>query len=511
MLSFLKKVEEITFKHSLISGFIFGVISGFIYAPFYYFPLILTFAIFLYENLKATSSKQAVTFGFAFGFGHFATCLFWVKNAYFVFDNPDLQLIGMFVPLFFGFWGSLFTSILAYITYKCNDKYAKWLCFTGFFGILEWVRSWLFTGFPWNPFGSALAFDDNILQIISIIGIYGLSTFLMMFVSSFALLPKKTPLIVSSCIMISFFGFGFLRLKQNPTYYIENGPLIRIVQASIPQIEKNTNKEKALHEYIYLSRKDDEEKKVTHVIWPESAYPFWIEEDDFYRSFLLRAVNQGGTLITGADRKAVDEKGNINLYNSIVAVDDFGEIFLTYDKSHLVPFGEYVPLKDKLPFGIDKIANGFADFSKGDGIKTYEMFKSPPFTPLICFESIFSGKVKNKDYRPSWFLNVSNDAWYGDSAGPYQHLIATKLRATEEGIPVIRASNNGISAVIDAYGRILKKLDLDKKDYIDTPLPMKTLYTTLFGRYGNNVPMTINTIIITLVICFLLHNKKNLL
>lgn len=500
-------IKKIMLHYSFTFGFVAGLLSAMIFAPTYATYFLLTLSFFLYYIILAEKINQVVLFAFGFAFSHFAVSLMWVMNAYTVFGNDGLEALSVFVPVFFGLWGSLFIIPVAYITYKTPGIYKKWLCFAAAWSFFEWVRSWLFTGFPWNTLSTALAFDLNAVQSISLFGVYGLSFFVVLCSSSLALLPKIKPIIISLIAMAVLYGYGYKRLYDNPTYYVEKSPYIRIVQPNLSLVEKNKNREQALHEHINLSRVNDSKKEITHVIWPESAYPYWLDEEDtFYYSFLIRALNRDGTLITGGDRKE-SKDGITKLYNSIVAIDDLGQSFITYDKSHLVPFGEYVPLKKYMPSFIRKIADGFTDFSKGEGIKTYDLYNAPPFTPLICFEVIFSGRVKDDDYRPAWFINISNDAWYGKSEGPYQHLVNAQLRAIEEGIPVIRAANTGISAVIDAYGRIIDKIDLNEKGYINTKIPVATLYPPLFGEYGNYIPVTFTMTIMGIIFILAIREK----
>ena len=501
-------IKKTTLRYNFTFGFICGFLSAMIFAPTYATFFLITLSFFLYQITIAEKMRQVLLFAFGFAFSHFAVSLMWVMNAYTVFGNNDLELLSGLVPVFFGLWGSLFIVPVACITYKTPGLYKKWICFAAAWSLFEWIRSWLFTGFPWNILSTALAFDLNIMQSISLFGVYGLSFFVVLCSSSLALLPKTKPVIISLIIAASFYGFGYKRLYDNPTYYVEKSPYIRIVQPNLSLAEKNKNRENALHEHINLSRIEDTKKEITHVIWPESAYPYWLDEEDtFYYSFLISALNRDGTLITGGDRKET-KNGISKLYNSIVAIDDLGQSFITYDKSHLVPFGEYVPLKEYMPSFIRKIADGFTDFSKGEGLKTYNLYKAPPFAPLICFEVIFSGRVKDDEFRPSWFVNISNDAWYGKSEGPYQHLVNAQLRAIEEGIPVIRAANTGISAVIDAYGRIVDKIDLDKKGYINTKIPVATLFPPLFGEYGNYIPVTFTATILIIILMLSLYEKR---
>lgn len=235
-------------------------------------------------------------------------------------------------------------------------------------------------------------------------------------------------------------------------------------------------------------------RPLSAIIWPEAAVPMLLNTSADAQRMLAQIIPSNGILLTGASRKE-----NKNLYTGLSVLNEKGDIIHSYDKTHLVPFGEYVPFKQFLP--VEKITPGAIDFTAGKGIETVSPSNIPPFSPLICYEALFPGEVvqspsatymsathltkrpaEHPAKRPEWLLNLTNDAWYGRSSGPYQHLALTRLRAIEEGLPLIRAANNGISAVIDANGRILYKLGLDDVGFIDFELP-KPLKTTFYSHY----------------------------
>lgn len=167
----------------------------------------------------------------------------------------------------------------------------------------------------------------------------------------------------------------------------------------------------------------------------------------------------------------------------MVAVDRKGNVVGSFDKFHLVPFGEYMPLGDILPF--DKITPGRLDFSAGPGPATVDLAGLPPVGPLICYEAIFPGEVVNPDNRPEWLLNLTNDAWYGQTAGPHQHLAITRMRAVEEGLPFVRSANTGISAVFDAWGREITRVGLNQKGVLDVKLPRPTPKKTIYAEFND--------------------------
>ncbi|MEQ9447452.1 MAG: apolipoprotein N-acyltransferase, partial [Rhodospirillaceae bacterium] len=225
--------------------------------------------------------------------------------------------------------------------------------------------------------------------------------------------------------------------------------------------------------------KSDGFEDITLVVWPETAVPFNLWRDPNLLRIVATAAPPGGSLVTGAPRYTSDGEG----FNALHVIDEDASIRETYDKVHLVPFGEYVPLADFL--GGLNIAVARGGLSSGPGLTTLNLPGLPAASPLICYEVIFPGAVTDPDGpRPGFLLNLTNDAWFGRSSGPYQHFASAKLRAVEEGLPLVRAANNGISAMVDPYGRVLGRLDLDEIAVLDAPLPV-ALKPTFFARWGN--------------------------
>jgi apolipoprotein N-acyltransferase len=261
------------------------------------------------------------------------------------------------------------------------------------------------------------------------------------------------------------------------------GVRLRIVQANIDPGKKGDDSlsDSIVRDYIKLTRNETGLDSVTHVVWPETAtpYPF-----DRYQQALADATPRNGLLVSGAVRAQLHEGLPPDVWNSLVAVGPDGTIVGTYDKFHLVPFGEYVPLHDVLPF-ISKFTPGILDFTAGPGPRTLRLPGLPPVGPLICYEIIFPGQVVDAEDRPAWILNLTNDGWYGISSGPYQHFVSARLRAVEEGVPVVRAANTGISGVIDAYGRVLSQTALGETEVLDADLPRPLADLTPYARFGD--------------------------
>jgi apolipoprotein N-acyltransferase len=276
-------------------------------------------------------------------------------------------------------------------------------------------------------------------------------------------------------------------VRLPPESALESDIRLRLVQPNVPQSLKwdPVQREANLGKTVALARSPGLETR-TAVIWPETAVPFVVTDFNEYgpglRQTLATATPPGGYLLTGAPRAERDAEGRLKLWNSLHVVNESASLVATYDKFHLVPFGEYVPLRSILRFA--KVTVGTVDFSPGPGLETLTVPGLPPASPLICYEAIFPGRVTASGLRPAWLLNITNDAWFGMSSGPYQHFTAARFRAVEEGLPLVRAANNGISAVVDGYGRVVAQLGLGETGVLDASLP-PPLGATVYSRLGD--------------------------
>ena len=208
---------------------------------------------------------------------------------------------------------------------------------------------------------------------------------------------------------------------------------------------------------------------VKAIIWPETAVPFIIAEEPIVQNAIRDIVPQKGLIFAGSIRRSTKADGRPQFHNSMQVIDDQGAIIGSYDKSHLVPFGEYMPLRDIIP--LPAVASKFADLGEGNGPQTMQWGSLPPVSALICYEVIFPSQVIDRTHKPNWIVNITNDGWYGNTTGPHQHLAAAIARAVEEGVPIARAANTGISAVIDPLGRIIAQTQLGERGYLDSRLP----------------------------------------
>lgn len=492
-------------KHPMISSLAVGLLSVFSFAPYFNFAVaVCCFIVLMHLLLETDGWKEKFKLGYIFGFGYFAAGFAWVGNA--VLIEPDTfgwlyPIILIAAGVFFGF----FTAVPAACMSLAKDKFGEWLVFCGAWVIAEWVRSWFLTGFPWNLLGYSWAFNPELIQNAAIGGVYLTSLLVIMAYTVWGLmlnvyvdvlyadngdngikrLAKSSykALLIMVVIVLGNLFWGKARIADMPSSDVT----VRIVQPSIPQSMKWTRElaEKNFQTYVDLSSTPSEERP-NWVIWGETASPFHLDEDEEHRNKAIAFLKNGELLISGMISYHYNQ-GKILPHNSMVIIDDKGEVKGIYDKSHLVPFGEYIPLRKYLPKLIQPVANAIGEFGKGNGPKSFDINNYPQFGGAICYEIIFPHKVVDEAHRPEVIINLTNDGWYGDSAGPYQHWIAAKFRAVEEGIPVIRVANNGISGMINAFGEERKVLPLNFEGYADIKLEKALPESTFYAKYGNSV------------------------
>jgi apolipoprotein N-acyltransferase len=301
-------------------------------------------------------------------------------------------------------------------------------------------------------------------------------------------------LAASLAVLAALAVYGATRLARTPTQFADNVRL-RIMQPNLPQDEKfnYAAKQQVMNRYLSLSDRSTGPQStglrdVTHLIWPESAFPFFLTREADALAQIAQLLPQGTVLITGAARFADSIPGEQRgrAYNSVYVIDHDGTVLSVYDKVHLVPFGEYLPFQSLLEkAGLMQLTKVQGGFLSGDRHRTYPLPGAPRFLPLICYEIIFPRQAVPRGDRPEWLLNVTNDAWFGISPGPYQHLQQARLRAIEEGLPLVRAANNGISAVVDPVGRILRSLPLGTEGVLDARLP-RPIAPPIYARIGDS-------------------------
>ncbi len=479
-------------------AFVLGALAALALPPVYFLPLLVpAFCGLFWLTEGSPGFRSAAGVGWWFGFGHFLVGLYWVAIAFFT-DIRGYDWLGPAAVLGLAAALAVFpaaATALVRLTPRGGPR--RLLILAVCWSFFEWVRSWAFTGFPWNLIGSVWAFSDDMIQFAAIAGTYGLGLVTVAAVMAPALLAGPegptlrrggiaTGLAIGALVLI--WSGGALRLAGAESDPVP-GVRLRLVQPDIPQELKWVKELRGEHvlKQIAMSR-EPADLAPTHIIWGETMVPFALSRTPEVAGVIGRATPQGGVTIVGAPRTTPYGERPYRVWNSLYVLDDEGRTVATYDKSHLVPVGEYVPLRGILP--IEKMTAGVNDFSAGSGPVTLRLPGLPPVSPLICYEVIFPGAVVNPADRPDWLLNLTNDSWYGHSSGPYQHFVAARLRAVEEGLPLVRVSNGGISGIVDGYGRVLASLGLGRAGVLDGILPAPPATPGPYARWGNLVWMT---------------------
>ncbi|MEG3617054.1 apolipoprotein N-acyltransferase [Magnetovibrio sp. PR-2] len=466
------------------------------------YVLVPAFVGLLWLSADAPSPWRAFAIGWWFGAGYFGAGLYWVSFALLV----DAQKFAWLMPiaiLGFAFGLGLFVALGSVLVRRLpGDLTAKALVMASGWTLLEWLRGWILTGLPWNPLGSVWAFHDAPLQATWVVGVYGLSLITALAAVSVGTLAEEQPnrlskplvLLAGGLLMVVWIG-GAVRLSGAPDASVE-GVRLRLVQPNIPQAEKwraelRTRNMRAQLD-LALAEPLAGQPHPTHIIWAETAAPFFIENSPDWLKVVGAATPPEGLTILGAPRVLPDGQPNgvFKVTNSLLAINGEGQVHATYDKFHLVPFGEYVPLPSWLP--LEKITQGVGAFTPGTGPVSLRLPGLPPVSPLICYEIIFPHAVADYADRPSWLLNLTNDAWYGMTAGPHQHFVSARLRAVEEGLPTVRVAFTGISGIVDGYGRVQEMHALGEKGFVDGNLPLAVEGRGLYTRFGNAVAVVVS-------------------
>ncbi|MCH8684001.1 apolipoprotein N-acyltransferase [Pedomonas mirosovicensis] len=473
-----------------------GALSALSFAPLHLFPLMpLALAALLWLLDTARTTRRAAALGWLFGFGQFAIGLYWIAIAFRYQSNmpPALGLPAVLL-LVGGF--AIFIALTTAAAHRFwSGRARRALVLALVWVVFEWLRGHLLTGFPWNLAGNAWLPVLPVAQAASLTGVYGLSFLMLLTGGAIAVLADHTQgarrLAGFTAILVIGLGlWGTARLILDRPE-ADTGVQLHIVQAGIGQDEKwdPAAERRHLWAHLDLTAKAIERHGPGIVIWPETAIQNFIENEPSTRYLMGRHIEPPGVLITGGIRVDYEADGTpVALRNSLFVLSPDGAIQAHYDKAHLVPFGEYMPLRHLLaPLGLDRLAPGDVDFVPGPGVRTLEVPGVPDFGPLICYEVIFPGNVVDRAKRPAWLVNISNDAWFGESSGPYQHLAIARMRAIEEGLPIVRATPTGVSAIIDSEGRLTASLPLGTAGVLTGALPAPHS-VTLYARFGD-VPL----------------------
>ncbi len=449
----------------------------------------------------------AAAVGWWFGFGYFVAGLYWVGEALLVEADTFAVLIPFAVTLLPAglalFWGM--AAALALPCWRTGPWRVLALALA--LSAMEWARGHVFTGFPWNALGYALTHPLSLLQTAALVGVWGLTLSAVLVLAAPLVLVAAAPpgaagrkqrwlaLAIAVGPVLVATLWGQWRLAAMPASTVA-GVKFRLVQPSVPQREKwrPENQERIFLQHLDLSgRGGDGEVDglagVTHLVWPEASMPFLPADHPAARAAIGRLLPAQTLLLAGALRAetAAAAPGR-RVFNSLLVFGAGGSLIGHYDKVHLVPFGEYLPFQAALEaIGLEQLTRRRGGFASGPTPRPLLKLPGlPPLAPLICYEVIFPGAVVAAEQRPGLLLNLTNDGWFGDSSGPRQHFQQARVRAVEEGLPLLRVANNGISAMIDGNGRVLALLGLDQRGSADSPLPA-ALPATPYARFGDAI------------------------
>ncbi|UXM95764.1 apolipoprotein N-acyltransferase [Bartonella sp. HY329] len=489
MLRWIDGLKHLTGIRRQLVAFFFGALMAFALAPFYLFFLcFISFPILIWlidgvvESQKGFKKYALVALtGWSFGFGYFVFGLWWLSSAMFVdlatyYWAIPFAIFGLpaFLALYYGL-ATLFATLLNW------RSYGRIVTLSLTFGVVEWLRGVAFTGFPWNSIGYTAMPDLYSMQIASLISVLGVNFLAVLVYATPAVIADKKglklPFALAALLIFFDLGFGAYRLSFAPSEYAKgNEVVVRLVQPSIDQSQKQDMvlARQSYDQLVVLSTEDNPltTKNPDIIIWPETALPYYLDHTPGLVEDIAALLSEGQLLLTGSVRLVYNEDGKQSYYNSMQVINQEGEIIAFADKAHLVPFGEYMPFGEFFKkFGLTAIAEAVGGYSAASEHKTLTLLDNLTILPLICYEAIFSNEMDYRGPPPNVLLNLTNDAWFGQTPGPWQHFQQARLRAVEQNMPLLRATNNGITAVIDPYGRIIKQIDQNRVAYLDAPIP----------------------------------------
>ena len=501
-------------RSAAVAAFGAGAMSVLAMAPFFLSPVLfvtLPVLVWLIDRGDAAAAHSLVrrcrSFfmpGWWFGFGYFMFGLFWIGEAFLVESERFLWALPFAVTLLPAGLALFFGAATAVAGSIARPGLERVFALALTFAVAEWLRGHILTGFPWNTLGYALTMPLALMQSAALVGIYGLTiAVVLIFASPGVLLAeaetgsgwwsrRRLALSIAVAPLLAMAAFGTIRLAAMPDASVP-GVRLRIVQPSVPQREKwvAENQRHIFFDHIALSQQrpdgtSDNMAGATHVIWPEAAMPFRPLQSPEALAAIGEMLPAGKFLLSGGLRTVEPASGEIEARNSLMVFGEGANVVAIYDKIHLVPFGEYLPLKGVLEkIGLEQLARQRGGFGIGPAPRPLLSVPGLPLAgPLICYEAIFPAAIVQTAIRPGVLINLTNDGWFGNTTGPRQHLHQTRVRAVEEGLPLVRSANNGISAVIAPSGRITAMLGLNVRGSLDADLP-QAVKPTVYALLGD--------------------------
>lgn len=482
----VRRITDALVRFPKLTCLICGAASATGFAPFNLWVVTLVaFALLLHLVNSAPNRAAALSRGYWFGIGHFIVGMNWIAGAFRFQDSMPVWL-GWVAVVLLAFYLALYPAVSAGLAWRHARRSPSGfvLVFAAAWLVTEWLRATLFTGYAWNPLGVVSIDLGAVPGLSAYVGTYGLSAILCLVAGGLWLMLGRNWR--TGLALIAPLTLSLLPARSTVTSAaLPPAPLIRVIQPNIGQDAKYDPEHDAagMASLERLTGAPGSEPRL--ILWPEAAVPDFLEQEVWARARVASMIGPNDVLLTGGDALVYDKKGKLTgARNSVFAVMPDASLFLRYDKSHLVPYGEYLPMRALLSsIGLSRLVPGDLDFLPGQGPQSYIVPGVGKVGIQICYEIVFSGHVVDRENRPQFLFNPSNDAWFG-SWGPPQHLAQARLRAIEEAMPIIRSTPTGISAVIDADGRIVASLPFQKAGFIQTRLPPPRA-PTLFAQWGN--------------------------
>lgn len=474
--------------------------------------------LWIASGLKALAMTkrdgQAFALGWCFAFGLLMPRLYWIAASLFV----DIKSFWWAVPLavaglpaFFAIYYGLAALVARRWGFdRLHSLFFFVLCWFG----AEVARAHMFTGFPWDILGYVWADCLPVLQITSVIGIEGLTLLTILLavlpIGPFLSPNKRYAFAFLAGVVLLFVGVALWGQHRLDHAVIATVPdmKLRLVQPGTDQAMKwqAKHRQENFEKLLDLTFAQSSASPITHFIWPETATAYYLTEEPGVRAEIARRMPEGSTLLTGVVRRQIGEDSRYRYYNSLIVMDSKGAVVGAYDKHHLVPFGEYMPMRSVIP--LRTLTALGTDFKAGEGIRTIRALNMPPLSPLVCYEAIFSGEVAETEDAPKLLINVTNDAWYEGTIGPGQHFLIARVRAIEEGLPLIRVANKGISSVIDPLGRVVAETGLQSPGYVDSDVSEPLATKTIMGKQGVRLSWLIALVILIVVVLARIHARR---
>ena len=524
MTALLPRIAAFADRWPKLVALLLGAVSATGFAPLHLWPLTLL-ALAGWMALVARSAKgsRALGTGWAFGVGHFVIGLNWIATA-FTYQAAMPAWLGWIAVGLLSLYLAVYPALAAWgawmIKPKGDTHFAApsyLLAFASLWSLTEWLRSWIFTGFAWNPLGVIAV--PHAAAPAAWIGTYGMSGIVCLLAAVLILVWFRRRVAAATLFgsLVVLWGAAFLSQMGSAADAAVRSKgaqriPITVVQPNVGQEDKWEGSKADLNFEKLARLTTPKNDKPRLILWPEAAVPDYLEPGypaPYYdrspveaRMRLIKLMNPDDLMLLGALKLELDRDGDVvGARNAVMTVHADATLGPRYDKAHLVPYGEYLPMRPILSaIGLSRLAPGDIDFWPGPGARTLDLGSFGRAGLQICYEIIFSGQVVDRAHRPDFIFNPSNDAWFG-GWGPPQHLAQARLRAIEEGLPVVRATPTGISAVIDANGRVLESLPMHRAGRIDTTLPPAHA-PTLFARYGNILPVGFALLLLALAIAF---------